>query len=382
MDDQVLDGAHPSSGEQNKDSEAPQDEASSSNAKTRFNWKHRYLTTHSASGSDGQLKVVYNFLHDENEEDLMFIRMLLGRRPWEAPSNQVTSTWQAFADALRVQQDSKGNYPFKNIAVKTLRSRFSAYLGLEQFWTEKVDPDDSNDDGDTGTNGHSNEIRNGINDIFEMVRNFNGAKMAAKDEQKVKEWAEKGQVDEMKARALLHLDRAFDGAVAASKTAVLSDNRRSVDDSRADTPSSVTTDNMSRNGTPDTQNPTVTPSRRPGSTRKGAGNNALFELDKVQRNFQELKEKKLENRLEIQREREKRKLQEAETAKMEQENTRLRLEMQNSQFQANMMMQQQLMQQQQQMQQQMMEFITRLTSGSTDKRPNDNREVEGSNKDH
>jgi hypothetical protein len=296
--------------------------------------------------------------------------MLLARRPWEAPSNQVTNTWQAFTDAIRVQQDSKGNYPFKNIALKTLRSRFTAYLGLEQYWAEKVDPDDANNESDTaGTSdadcSPSNEIRNGINDLFEMVRNFNGSKMAARDEQKVREWAEKGQVDEMKARALLHLDSAFDGVVAASKSLL----PRSVDDgrvaTRADTPSSCTDDNLSRNGTPDTQNPTVTPSRRPNSARKSTPT-GILELEKVQRNFQEIQEKKLQSRMEIQKEREKRKLQEAENAKMEQENTRMRLEMQNSQFQANIMMQQQLMQQQQQMQQQMMEFMTRLTSGKAE----------------
>lgn len=325
--------------------------------------------------------MVYNFLHDENEEDLIFIRMLIARRPWEAPSNQVTNTWQAFADAIRIQQDSKGNHPFKNIALKTLRSRYTAYLALEQYWTEKVDPDDSHDEGGDSSGkscSPSNEIRNGINDLFEMVRDFNGSRMAAKDEQKVKEWAEKGQVEEMKARALLHLDGAFDGAVIASKT-VLS---RSVDDTtrafnRAETPSSCTDDNMSRTGTPpDNQNPTATPSR-PSSTRKG--NQTILELEKVQRNFQEMKDKKLHNRHEIQKEREKRKLQEAETARMEQENTRLRLEMQNSQFQANIVMQQQLMQQQQKMQQQMLEFMTQLASGKVNP-SRDSQELDG-NKD-
>ncbi len=89
--------------------------------------------------------------------------------------------------------------------------------------------------------------------------------------------------------------------------------------SRADTPS--TDDKISRNesrpGTPDTQNPTVTQSRRPGAAQ--AGDYAVFELEKVQRNFQVMMEKKIHNRLEIQRDRERRKLQEAETARMEQE---------------------------------------------------------------
>ncbi len=39
-----------------------------------------------------------------------------------------------------------------------------------------------------------------MDDLFEMVRNFNKANMAANKEQKIKEWAEKGQVEEMKAR--------------------------------------------------------------------------------------------------------------------------------------------------------------------------------------
>jgi hypothetical protein len=320
-----------------------------------------------------QLKVIYNFVHDDNEEDLIFIRMLLARRPWEAPSNQVTNTWQAFTDAIRTQQDSKGTYPFKNIALKTLRSRFTAYLALEQYWTEKVDPDDtSQDEGDTRS--ASNEIRNGINDLFEMVRNFNESKMAAKDEQKEKEWTEKGQVEEMKARALLHLDGALDSVVAASK----SNLTRFVDDgrsaNRADTPSTCTDDNWSRTGTPDNQNQTVTPSRRPTTSNRKGSQTSILELEKVQRNFQEMKEKKLESRIEIQKEREKRKLQEAETARMEQENTRMRLEMQNSQFQASILMQQQLMQQQQQMQQQMIEFMTQLTRGKTNNNDNGSKD--------
>ena len=90
-------------------------------------------------------KVVYNFLHDKNKEDLIFIRMLVARRPWEAPPNQITNTWQSFTEALRVQQDSKGQFPFKNIASKTLRSRFQAYLTIEKYWSEKVDPGDSSE---------------------------------------------------------------------------------------------------------------------------------------------------------------------------------------------------------------------------------------------
>ena len=89
-----------------------------------------------------QVKLVNTFIHDKNEEDLIYLRMLLAHRPWEAPPNQVTNTWQAVTEAMRVQQDSKGNFPFQNIAPKTLRSQFNAYLGLEQYWVEKVDPED------------------------------------------------------------------------------------------------------------------------------------------------------------------------------------------------------------------------------------------------
>ncbi len=85
----------------------------------------------------------------------------------------------------------------------------------------------------------------------------------------------------MKARVVLHLNSAFDGAVAASKAAVVSLPVRDIRISSADTPS--TDDNISRNGsqnaTPDTQNPTVTPSHCPGAAREG--NHAVFELEKV-----------------------------------------------------------------------------------------------------
>jgi hypothetical protein len=176
-----------------------------------------------SANATAQVKLLYNFIHDENEEDLIFIRMLLARRPWEASANQVTNTWQAFTDAIRMQQDSKGNYPFQNIAAKTLRSRYNAYFGLEQYWTEKVDPlgdDNAANQGDGAKPSPAQEIRQGIDDLFEMVRNFTDARAAEKDGMKMKDLVEKGQVQEMKARALLHLENTLDGVVAASKANV------------------------------------------------------------------------------------------------------------------------------------------------------------------
>ena len=55
----------------------------------------------------------------------------------------------------------------------------------------------------------------------------------------------------------------------------------------------------------------------------------------------------------------------------------MRMEMQNSQFQANIAMQQQMMQQQQRLQQQMFDFITRLTNskeGNPDEKAKTNQE--------
>lgn len=205
-------------------------------------------------------KVVYNFLHDKNKEDLIFIRMLVARRPWEAPSNQITNTWQSFTEALRIQQDSKGQFPFK-----TLRSRFQAYLTIEKYWSEKVDPGDSSDDEGDQPLLPSKEIRNGLHDIFEMVRNHNDSKTAAKDEQRLKEMMEcGGQVDELKARALLHLNSAFDGVASGSKSSNASDDDRiprnwtpvSTDDdggtSRARAPSDagMTADGLNQTTTP------------------------------------------------------------------------------------------------------------------------------------
>ncbi len=66
----------------------------------------------------------------------------------------------------------------------------------------------------------------------------------------------------------------------------------------------------------------------------------------MQKNLQDLKERKTQNRLELLKERENRKRKEAETAQLEQENTRLRLELQNSWIQANITLQQQMMAQQ------------------------------------
>lgn len=318
-----------------------------------------------------QVRLVYNFLHDENEEDLIFVRMLLTRRPWEAPSNQVTNTWQAFTEAIRIQQDSKGNFPFQNIAAKTLRSRYNGYLGLEQYWTEKVDPEDLQDqcgNVDGKPPSPSQEIRNGIHDLLEMVRNFNDAKVAERDGLRLKDWMEKGQVQEMKAKALLHLDQAFDGAVAASKSRVPSGfafdstvkNGSVLDIPGNEDDATSFDDSTSQTNSPDGLNPIATPSRRTSKTRKGT--HAILELEKIQKNFQELKERKAQNRIELLKEREKRKRKEADTAQLEQENTRLRLELQNTQIQANITLQQQMMEQQLQMQQQMMTIFSRLTS--------------------
>lgn len=323
---------------------------------------------------------MYNFIHDENEEDLIFIRMLLARRPWEASSNQVTNTWQALTDAIRMQQDSKGNFPFQNIATKTLRSRYNAYLGLEQYWTEKVDPaENENDDGKPPS--PAQEIRDGIDDLFEMVRNFTDARAAEKDGMKMKDLIEKGQVQEMKARALLNLDKALDGVVVASKSNMASGSSlpSSLNSSASrnggvieivgkDDDVTSNGDGMSRTNSPDGSNPKSTP---PGRTKKQAnrGIHGLSELERMQQNFQAFKETKAANRIELQKEREKRKRQEAETAQLEQENTRLRLELENAQIQANISLQQQMMEQQMQMQQQMMALISRLTnnnSGSND----------------
>jgi len=328
-----------------------------------------------------KVKLIYNFIHDENEEDLLFIRLLLARRPWEAQSNQVTNTWQAFTEAIRVQQDSKGNFPFQHIAPKTIRSRYNAYLGLEQYWAEKVDPEESYDD-DECAGRHaptvSGEIRNGINDLFEMVQNFNDAKAAERDGKKVKEWMEKGQVHEMKARALLHLDQAFEGVVATSKvrapsglsfqSVVMGDDVP--DDNTKDCDTTNQVDALSLTPCTDLFSPKATAPRR--TTKINKTGQGLLELEKVQKNLQELKEKKAQNRLEILKERENRKRKEAETAQLEQENTRLRLELQSSQIQANLTLQQQMMEQQLQMQQQMMAIISRLTETKKSDATNEN----------
>ncbi len=93
--------------------------------------------------------------------------------------------------------------PFQNIAPKTFRSRYNAYLGLEQYWTEKVDHEDSqNEDKNIGQRmpTPSQEICNRMNDIFKMVRNFQDANVVKRDGQKIKDWMERGQVQEMNAR--------------------------------------------------------------------------------------------------------------------------------------------------------------------------------------
>lgn len=324
-----------------------------------------------------QVKLLYNFIHDENEEDLIFIRMLLARRPWEASSNQVTNTWQAFTDAIRMQQDSKGNYPFQNIATKTLRSRYNAYLALEQYWTEKVDPegdDNARNSDDQNAPSPSQEIRQGIDDLFEMVRNFTDARAAERDEIRMKDLVERGQVHEMKVRALFHLDKALDGAVAASKSnvamgsSVPSSGNSSIKSGHIieimgkDDDLTSNDDGLSRNESPDASNPkmTSTPARHSNRSRKGI--HGISELERIHQNFQVFKETKAQSRLELRKEREKRKRTEAETAQLEQENTRLRLELQNSQIQANITLQQQMMEQQMQMQQQMMAMLSRLTN--------------------
>ncbi len=57
-----------------------------------------------------------------------------------------------------------------------------------------------------------------MNDIFVVVSYLQDAKVAEREGQKIKDWMEKGQVQEMTVKALLHLDQAFDRVVDATKT--------------------------------------------------------------------------------------------------------------------------------------------------------------------
>lgn len=68
----------------------------------------------------------------------------------------------------------------------------------------------------------------------------------------MKEWAERRQVDEMNAHALLYFDSAFEG----SRQIVLC--RSGDDDLILRDDNTSTEDGTSRTGMPDTQNPTVT----------------------------------------------------------------------------------------------------------------------------
>ena len=171
----------------------------------------------------------------------------------------------------------------------------------------------------------------------------------------MKDLMEKGQVQEMKAKALLHLDQAFDGAVAASKSSSPScsifngtSTGGSNGDEIYDNDATGYDYDLSRVDSPDATNAKVTPSPRLKRTSKCI--QGISDLERMQRNLKELKEKKSQSRLQILKEREQRKQKEAETAQLEQENSRLRLELQNSQIQANIKLQQQMMEQQLQMQ--------------------------------
>lgn len=194
----------------------------------------------------------------------------------------------------------------------------------------------------------------------------------------MKDLVEKGQVQEMKARALLNLDKAFESAVVASKSNIASGSSLPSSSVNSSGPSGciieitgkdddVTSNDdgaLSRNNSPDSNVLKTTPSR--GRTnRANKGIQGVSELERMQQNFQALKETKSQSRLELMKEREKRKRQEAETALLEQENTRLRLELQNTQIQASISFQQQMMEQQMQMQQQMMAIFNRLTNNNS-----------------
>ncbi len=224
---------------------------------------------------------------------MIFVCSRIARRPWEAPSNQVTSTWQAFTESIHLQQDSKGNFPFQNIATKTLHSHYNAYLGLKQYWTEKVDPDDSQDE-DKNIGRHpqtpSQEICNGMNDIFKVVRNFQDAKVAKRDGQKIEDWMEEGHVQEMKAKELLHLDQAFDLVIALTKThspSTLSFHSAIRDETITDHVGNDDEDTSyddvpSCTYSPEGSNRLLTTSRCTSRTHKG-----------VQKKLQDLKERKL-----------------------------------------------------------------------------------------
>ncbi len=109
----------------------------------------------------------------------------------------------------------------------------------------------------------------------------------------------KGQAQEIKAKALLHLDQAFDGVVAATKIhspSTLSFHSairfEGIIDDVGNNDENTSNDNvLSCTDSPEGLNQLVTISCHTSRTRKGV--HGILELERVQKNVQDVKEMKL-----------------------------------------------------------------------------------------
>jgi len=204
------------------------------------------------------------------------------------------------------QQAKDGSFPFANIAVGTIKKRHSEHLKLQDHW-EKTPPDDSEcDEGkSSGKQRLSVLIEDAVEELLESEKKAAEAKEKEEEEKRQTEWAHKGQVDEIKAKALGNLE---------SHLAAVSDKAPGA-----------------------TSNSQAGKSNKSGGTMKtNGGTGALETLDDSIAEFAKKLDEMKKRKAEVAMEHEKRKKLEAENKKMELENKKKELELQKQQFELMM----------------------------------------------
>ena len=166
----------------------------------------------------------YPFLNDRNEQDYLFTQLLCAQAPHCASHGNLGQEWKKFNKQLKETKSVDGtSYPFANIGENTARTRLTQFQEIMTYridkigarkapslWSNDEDEDQDNDiepqvHNCTATRGIAANIRANLEMIFEDLDNIENEKVRLTEEAQQKEWAEKGQVDDVKASALGHL---------------------------------------------------------------------------------------------------------------------------------------------------------------------------------
>lgn len=188
-------------------------------ASPKFTWKYK-ITEMCYNPVSKAMEKSYPFLDDKNEQDFLFTQLLLAEAPYSAAYGNVKNKWRDFNAKLKQKEASDGSFPFNHIGENTAKSRFTKFQEVFSYWTDKTgarqvpslnadeiatsDEDDTEYDVSTGvgSRGIAKQIRDAIMDIMDTLEKVEDEKTRATEAAIQQDWAEKGQVEELKASAL------------------------------------------------------------------------------------------------------------------------------------------------------------------------------------